>query len=708
MSLPEAIEPPAGLSFGALLDWHLRRGTRPPGTPNQGMPWKIMAFAGNVGLSDKQVRNWIANKSLPNDTITIERVLIGRDQAHRMTWRMQLRDALKHTRDGTAPAASPPEIATTPPVPASNIPIRVPTHFMGRDDALAQIATALAQHEGRVAITALHGLRGVGKTTLAAAYADRRRGDYRATWWIRAQSETSMRADLVGLGIRLGWVRPDDKEEPALAAVMERLRHEGEGILLIYDNAVDADALKPHLPRGGAARVLVTSNAHAWRGVAVPVEIRVWHKETGADYLIARTGRTTERAAAEALSEALGGLPLAHEQAAAYCERLEISCAEYQKRFSAAALKLLGDKKSAPVDYHPDYAVEHKDRLTVAGTFTLAIAEASKLHPAAEPLLVHTALLAPDPIPLFLFAEAREKFSEPLASALAGDGLEESVAALRAFALVERETIADERDAAITTDAIRLHRLVREVAAARREGEAREQVRGALVAAMVEIYPGGGWRNPGLWPRCATLAPHVVAICGAEMVDATAQCAELLQRAGSYFHGRAADLEAKPLFKRVLAIRETALGAEHPDTAKSLNNLAVLLQAQGDYAEAKPLYERALAIHEKALGAEHPDTAVSLNRLASLLGDQGNYTGAKPLFERALAIQEKVLEPDHPDTVVSPRQPRDPALLSRQLCRCAAAFRAGAGDPREGAGSRASRYGQEPQQPRVPASRSGR
>ena len=63
-----------------------------------------------------------------------------------------------------------------------------------------------------------------------------------------------MRADLVALGVRLGWVGADDKEEPALAAVMERLRHEGEGILLIYDNAIDADALKPYLPRGGAAR----------------------------------------------------------------------------------------------------------------------------------------------------------------------------------------------------------------------------------------------------------------------------------------------------------------------------------------------------------------------------------------------------------------------------------------------------------------------
>jgi hypothetical protein len=61
--------------------------------------------------------------------------------------------------------------------------------------------------------------------------------DYRATWWIRAQSEPTMRADLTALGVRLGWVPPDEKEEPALAAVMERLRHEGEGILLIFDNA---------------------------------------------------------------------------------------------------------------------------------------------------------------------------------------------------------------------------------------------------------------------------------------------------------------------------------------------------------------------------------------------------------------------------------------------------------------------------------------
>jgi hypothetical protein len=152
----------------------------------------------------------------------------------------------------------------------SNIPIVVPRHFLGRDEALQAIDAALKSGEGRVAITALHGLRGVGKTTLAAAYAQRRRADYRATWWIRAQTESAMRADLVALGVRLGWVAADEKEEPAFAAVRERLRAEGEGLLLIYDNAIGAGSLRFHLPPGGAARVLVTSNDPNWRKVDPP------------------------------------------------------------------------------------------------------------------------------------------------------------------------------------------------------------------------------------------------------------------------------------------------------------------------------------------------------------------------------------------------------------------------------------------------------
>jgi hypothetical protein len=124
-------------------------------------------------------------------------------------------------------------------VAVSNVPIAVPKHFLGREEALATVDAALKRHEGRVAITAVHGLRGVGKTTLAAAYAERHRSEYRATWWVRAQTADSTRADLVSLGVRLGWVAADEKEAPGFDRVMERLRHEGEGLLIITTTRVN-------------------------------------------------------------------------------------------------------------------------------------------------------------------------------------------------------------------------------------------------------------------------------------------------------------------------------------------------------------------------------------------------------------------------------------------------------------------------------------
>jgi tetratricopeptide (TPR) repeat protein len=530
----------------------------------------------------------------------------------------------------------------------SNIPIGIPRHFFGREDAFDAIDAAFKRYEGRVAITALHGLRGVGKTTLAAAYADRRRADFRATWWIRAQTPDTMRADLVSLGVRLGWVAADEKEEPALDVVRQRLRPEGEGLLLIYDNAVDAASLTPYLPIGGAAHILITSNTSVWRGIAAPVPIRLWPRQVGADYLIARTGRERERAEAEALSEELDGLPLAHEQAGAYCERLGVSFAEYRKRFEVAPARLLDADRDAPAVYH--------DRLTAAKAFALAIDEAAKRHPAAEPLITYAALLAPEPIPLFLFSDARETFGEPLASALAGDGLDEAVAALRDFALVDRETIADERDPSILTDAIRLHRLVRIAAATRRRGGAAE-ARRVLVEAMAAVYPRTVFFEPNDWPRARRLDALVLDLVGGQTAlpnAAEAAAGYLLDRLGTYRVGALAAYKlARPLLERSLAIREQALGSEHPDTAMGLNSLGVLLRVQGEYVAARALFNRALAIYEKALGPEHPSTAIALNNLALVLKDLGDLSGARYLFYRVLFIREKALGSEHPDTALS-------------------------------------------------------
>jgi tetratricopeptide (TPR) repeat protein len=80
--------------------------------------------------------------------------------------------------------------------------------------------------------------------------------------------------------------------------------------------------------------------------------------------------------------------------------------------------------------------------------------------------------------------------------------------------------------------------------------------------------------------------------------------------------------QAEPLYQRALAIREKMLGPDHPHTAQSLNNLALLYHSQGKYEQAEPLYQRALAIDEKALGAEHPTTVTIRENYESFREDR--------------------------------------------------------------------------------------
>ena len=66
---------------------------------------------------------------------------------------------------------------------------------------------------------------------------------------------------------------------------------------------------------------------------------------------------------------------------------------------------------------------------------------------------------------------------------------------------------------------------------------------------------------------------------------------------------------AIPIAKKALRVAEKNAGANHPDVAWSLSNLALLYHYRGRYAEAEPLYKRSLAIREKALGPDHPNVA---------------------------------------------------------------------------------------------------
>ncbi len=65
----------------------------------------------------------------------------------------------------------------------------------------------------------------------------------------------------------------------------------------------------------------------------------------------------------------------------------------------------------------------------------------------------------------------------------------------------------------------------------------------------------------------------------------------------------------------------------------------------GRYAEAEPLYERLLAVEEKALGPEHPDLDESLTNYAALLQTMGRDAEAARMEARAKAIRNPISPP---------------------------------------------------------------
>jgi tetratricopeptide (TPR) repeat protein len=111
--------------------------------------------------------------------------------------------------------------------------------------------------------------------------------------------------------------------------------------------------------------------------------------------------------------------------------------------------------------------------------------------------------------------------------------------------------------------------------------------------------------------------------------------------------------EAEPLYIQALQMRQKLLGQEHLSVASSLNNLAKLYYNQGRYEEAEHLYAQGLQIRQKLLGQDHPNNSCSLNNLAALYANQGRYEEAEPLYIQALQMSQKLFGQEHPNVAFS-------------------------------------------------------
>ena len=104
-------------------------------------------------------------------------------------------------------------------------------------------------------------------------------------------------------------------------------------------------------------------------------------------------------------------------------------------------------------------------------------------------------------------------------------------------------------------------------------------------------------------------------------------------------------MEAIRLFRECLAARQRTLGASHPDTATSTNNIAVCLMQDGEYSEAIPLLRELVEFS----GVASPDTEwiIRCGNLANCLAMAGQLDEADRVLREGLERAAPRLGPDH-------------------------------------------------------------
>ncbi len=515
--------------------------------------------------------------------------------------------------------------------------------FSGREAVLKSVHDTLQAGKTTALAQAISGLGGIGKTQTAVEYAYRYRSEYRTVLWAKADTPETLNADLLTIATRLNLPEKDAQDQALVVAAVKRWLSEQGAWLLILDNADDLTLVRDLLPAVYTGHILLTTRAHAMGRMAERIELETMERAEGAQLLLHRANllaagapptaaSATDRTMAEALVQALGGLPLALDQAGAYIEETNCSLARYLSLYQTRRATLL-KRRGGLVDDHPR---------PVATTWSLSFERVEQVNPLASDLLRFCAFLYPEDIPEDLITHNAAQLG-PVLQAIGTEplALDDAIAALLNYSLVRRTP---------EKGTLSMHRLVQAVLKDDMDSATQRQWAERAVLAVDESFPPSEVET---WSACQLYLPHAL-VCADHIAQwelATTEAASLLFQAGQYLDDRGHYEQAERLVQRALTTRERVLGPEHPNTLSTVNNLASLYRKQGKYKQAERLYQRALTTKERVLGPEHPDTLGTVNNLAGLYWKQGKYEQAERLYQRALTTFERVLRPEHPDTV---------------------------------------------------------
>ncbi|KAH8834493.1 hypothetical protein DL96DRAFT_495528 [Flagelloscypha sp. PMI_526] len=527
-------------------------------------------------------------------------------------------------------------------------------YFTGRQNQLEQLDGHFNSGIDECHVAVLYGMGGSGKTQIGLEFIRRNKSRLSNVYFVDASSKLTLENDLAAIAV-------GSSDQPSVDDVLRIFRSRQDDWMLFFDNADDPSFdLRPYLAWSNG-NILITTRNRELRVHAPKCSIWVDRLDLEDAKELLLKGLSVEddfqqQHIVATIVEELGCLALAITQARAFLVKGLCSISEYLSLYMQSRKRLLEHDSAQKSDEY---------QYSVYTTWTISF---DRLSSNAALLLELLSCMHHDAIPCWIFQDAWEIYAKQdedavpstLINFLSSFGAFDSswdtlrfrtlVGELLSFSLLEFDPVQH---------TCSLHPLVQQWARGRSQ-RSRDKAH-ATQALLCLAAPRGDSLLDNM--RRKSLLPH-------------------LRRMGHLFWRGGLVQESFDVYQKEFTDMQQILGIHHPDTLRSMHDVATAHSGLGQHRKALELKEQVLKLQKRILGEEHPHTLIgmsnlaitysalgqhrnalelkehphtltSMNNLAITYSDLGQHRNALELKEQVVKLRKRILGEEHPDTLTS-------------------------------------------------------
>jgi len=490
--------------------------------------------------------------------------------------------------------------------------------------------------------TTLMGMRGSGKTQLAAAVATRCKEEgWPSVAWIHAASREHIIAGLYELAMRIGIDGPKNIPlEVIVQRLLDRLRSaEAADRLFVFDNVENPDDLRDLIPEGAGVRVIITTTRRldgdgpGW----LRLTVGAFEREQSIALLCERNG-DTHREAADRIADALDDVPLAITQAAATVQQGGYALSGYLDRLSHHPLDSRVSRLEG--DGYPEAV-----GTALLMAYEQVLEQLRTTHPQRERIAV--SLL--DTLSLLAASGVPTQWLLRLDSD--SDAVHDTLSFLKSAAIFQESSEGDK-----TIIHWLLGHVYRESCLNDQKNLCKARTCAATVLSGIDIDCLENVEHRR--HETHDLIEQLFSVTSQDYSHSLFSEPQLSLKLAETLH----DATSLGMSQLALCLTDSvtracdALGPDHPDTLASRNSLAGVYRAGGRLDEAIILYEQVFSGRSRVLGPDHRSTLTSHDELAATYREAGRLDEAITLKKQILDDALRIMGPDSPDTLTARNQ----------------------------------------------------